>query len=58
MVYVPKITLDEIGSIKDELGVSQNVSAFEQLTKYAQVGREAERIKNLDFLWLKRGRKR
>ena len=50
MVYIPPNLLDEAEDIMREKGLNKRTDAFKDLTKYAKVGREAERIYKLDFL--------
>ena len=52
IAYVPISVIDEIEDIKQEdglVGFGADASAFNELVKNAQVGREAKRIMRLDF---------
>lgn len=49
MQYVPVIILDEVDDIKREDDLESGTEAYRQLVKYARVGRELNRIKNLDW---------
>lgn len=49
--YLPTPVLDEVADIKAEHELSHDCEAFIKLAKYCQVGREAERLKNLNFKW-------
>lgn len=45
MKYVPPVIIEEMEQIKQEHGLEKEVEAFNKLVKYAQLGREIERIK-------------
>lgn len=49
MIYVPHNVLDEIDNIMQQREIEQRAQAFNEMVKYSQVGREAERIMKLDF---------
>ena len=49
MKYVPAIFIDELEDLKQEQDIRSGSEACRKLAKYARVGREVERIKNLDF---------
>lgn len=49
MMYVPPAVLTELDDIMRENSVPSKADAFKELTKYARVGREAERMMKLDF---------
>lgn len=54
IVYVPPVVMDEVESIKADHDVESNAEAMRKMVKYSQVGREIERIRNLDFLGRRR----
>lgn len=58
MIYVPPSVLDEAENIMQIKGLNKRADALEELTKYAKVGQEAERIYSLSFgnLFKKKGR--
>lgn len=50
--YIPLSVIDEVEDIKQEdglVGFGSDALAFNELVKYAKVGREAKRIMRLDF---------
>lgn len=49
MVYVPSIVIEEVEDIKREDDIFQGVEAMRRLVKYARVGREVNRMRNLDW---------
>lgn len=49
MIYVPHDVLDEIDQIMQHREIEQRAEAMNEMVKYSQVGREAERILKLDF---------
>lgn len=51
-VWVPKHTLLEIESIKDEDKIANNAEAFRQMARYSQLGRKANRIGTLNFSYM------
>jgi hypothetical protein len=56
ILYVPPSLVSEMESIKIDLGLDKNVEALHKMTKYSQIGREAEYIHDLKFLRVKRRR--
>lgn len=58
MIYVPKIVLDEIDDLRVEEGFMPNSEAFNKLVKHAEIGREVNRIFNLDFSHKKKMKRR
>ena len=42
--YVPPVVLEEVDSIKKYLNIQRDSEAFKELTNYARIGREMERI--------------
>ena len=49
MIYLPQVVLDEMVDIKREDNIFSNSEAFKKMIQYARVGREANRIMNLDW---------
>ena len=51
MIYVPPELLESVESIQVDHGFreNENTKAIKELVKYAEVGREVERIIKLDF---------
>lgn len=49
IVYVPPIIIDEVDDIIREDELTTRADGFKELTKYARVGREANRLMKLDF---------
>lgn len=49
VMYVPPAVIVELDDIMRENNVFNRADAFKDLTKYARVGREAERLMKLDF---------
>jgi hypothetical protein len=47
--YVPPSLIDEINDIKREDDIFSQAEAMRKLVKYAQVGREAQRLIRLDW---------
>lgn len=47
--YLPKNVLLELADLKREHNINQDVVAFNKMVDYTRVGREMERIINLDF---------
>ena len=48
-MYVPPAVITELDDIMRENQINSKADAFKDLTKYARVGREAERLMKLDF---------
>jgi hypothetical protein len=48
-IYVPKIILMELEDLKTEHNIPKNSTAFKEIAKYSQAGREAERIIKFNF---------
>lgn len=49
MVYVPQIVITELGKLMQEDKIPKRAKAFEQLVKYAKVGKEMDRIRKFKF---------
>ncbi len=49
MIYVPPNLLEEAQIIMDSKGLKGRTQAFDEMVKYSQVGREAEKILKFDF---------
>jgi len=49
IMYVPPVVLTELNDIMRENKVPNKADAFKEMTKYARVGRETERLMRLDF---------
>ena len=49
MIYVPPSVLDEADNIMSIKGYTKRSKALKDLTQYARVGMEAEKILKLDF---------
>lgn len=49
MIYVPPIVIEEVEDILKEDAVSSRADAFKEMTKYAKVGREVNRMMKLDL---------
>lgn len=47
--YIPRETIKEMVSIKEDHGLFSDSEAFRKMAQYSEVGREAERIKDLDW---------
>ena len=56
MKYIPAVIFDELEDLKMEKGLASDSDAFKKMANYSQVGREMERLKNLDFSFKPRGR--
>jgi len=54
--YVPKIVLIELDDIKREDDIFADAEAFRKIVKYARVGRELNRLKNVHYDWSKKAR--
>lgn len=46
--YVPRVVIDYVGEIQKDKGCSKS-EAFKETVRYAEVGRELERIIKLDW---------
>jgi|2_EtaG_2_1085320.scaffolds.fasta_scaffold11055_3 hypothetical protein len=49
MKYLPSIVIIEMEDVKREDSIDSDAEAFKKMTKYARVGREVQRIKNLNW---------
>jgi hypothetical protein len=49
ITYVPKNVLDELEDIMREKEIRKKSKGFDEMTRFAKVGREAERIFRLRF---------
>lgn len=49
MIYLPKQAIDEMEDIKREDNIFSSSEAFRKMVQYAEVGRELQRLKNLDW---------
>jgi hypothetical protein len=47
--YVPKIVLDELAAISLEDAIEKQNEQFKKMVEYAEVGREMERLRNLNW---------
>jgi len=49
VTYVPKIVFDELDDLRQEEKIPQQGEAFKKMVQYSEVGREVNRIANLNF---------
>jgi len=48
-IYAPAIFIEEMDDLQQEQDIGVGSEVVRKMAKYARVGREVERIKNLDF---------
>lgn len=49
MMYVPRIVIEELGSIQNENDISSRSVAFEKMVKHSRVGRVNKRMEGLNI---------
>ena len=47
--YVPPVIIDELDDIKREDNLQSDIEAWQKMTKYTRVGREAKRMFRFDW---------
>lgn len=57
IMWVPELAVEEVQSIKLDLGLGSKAEAFRKMAKYCQVGRETEKMRD-NFLFLDRRRRK
>jgi hypothetical protein len=55
MKYVPVMVIDEVEDIMREESIVSNSEGFRRMVKHSQIGRELERIKNLNWSKKRKG---
>lgn len=54
MGWLPKYLIDEAEQVMREDGINKRSYALEKVVKYAQVGREVNRLRQLGYDWTKK----